>query len=1719
MKKLFFSLLITILLQLNVFAQSGWNLIYNFEQGITNIAFKDSLTGLASGAVNAKIYRTVDGGISWRVVNITGLSDVISNIIFYNDNICFGVGKNGTVIKSVDNGNTWSVGSVGDRSELRTIYATPGGTLFICQRSGNDIYKSSDQGGSWTKIFSNSTGYVYDFGFINEKIGYLVGDSMVKTTDGGDNWFMINDIIPLARNLRIKFVTENIGYRLAGNYSGGKVVKTTDGGNNWFILYDSNYGPNIVDFTISGTNTIWAVGYHNILNSRNAGSSWAHQSFTPLADLYKTTSINSLTCFVLNSSGGLYKTVDGGLSRPSLVSPNNNSIDLPLTTALSWSSFTSGNPFKLQIAADAVLGNLVLDTMIFGTTKEIRSLNLNSIYYWRVQEKFGDFYSPWSEVWNFKTTAGTPVLSSPSNNSIDVPLATTFMWTDVTLNADTYQLQVSAEPSFVSPFFNDSTISINNFDLSSLYDDVLYYWRVRAKINNIYGEWSSVWQFRTLAKTARLLSPINNSTISPINITLQWSPTAQTSNYRLQVSTDSLFATNVIDQDNIVGLSAVINVSYGTKYFWHVGAKNEDGNTYWSDNLRFQTRPLPTTSFPLELGNKWYYKAGSTRDYYYYGVEKEITDTLSNGFKKVTVKYFYQDSISVSTELWAYKDGKFYINDFSTVYYNDYITHDTCSSTGMVEICWHLIPYQIFEITDTAQVYSNWIRMHGVAADEVTIFPEIGIVKDWHYSYFTSATRDSIYLVGFYRNGEVLGDTTLSPPPVYQGDDWVMQNSGSTNDLNAVSFTDRYTGTAVGKNGTILRTTNSGTTWYSQSSGTTENLNDISFIGANDGIAVGNSGVILKTTDGGSNWVPQVSGGSSSIYNLYRIDGSIAIAIGDGVIIKTTTGGATWWNVFTLGSGGDPKKRGISFSDRNNGLIVAGSGAVLTTTDGGTTWRFGQYNFEFDFYDVFFLDENNCSIVGFNASLNTGLIMSRYGAPQPSGTNQALLSVSYTDSTHGIAVGNNGIIVRTTNGGANWLKQPSGTTNSLNDVTFTDAKNGWIVGAGGLILHTTSITEIVSQSSFPLELGNKWYYQAGSNRNEVYGIVKEVTDTLSNGFREITSKSFSRTGVTTGKEYWGFIDGKFYANSYSPAIDYYAQVYYNNFLTHDSCIYIGGTTMDNDCWKLTEYPMFNIIDSAQIYTRSGAIASIVSFQQTVIVSPKIGIIRTWFSSYPRQGVGDRDSTYLIGMFRNGEFLGDTVFSNPYRAANLISPLNGSHDMFLTVSLQWRKPSEALSYRVQVSTDTTFSNLIGDYSGLTDTLKIVGPLKDFTDYYWRVGTLSSDGKVYWSSYFNFRTMNTKNIPYLLSPEDGASIPQLSTFKWRKAEEGVSYRLQISTDPFFYNLAYDRWGLTDTTKTIDSLDLETEYFWRVEATTISGHYLSQVFSFTVAHFPDPYRAVKLISPLNGSLDLFPTVSLKWNKVSEATSYNLLVSKDINFRNIVLNYSGLTDTSKFVGPLENFTKYYWRIGTIWSDGSEYWSSASNFTTIDQKYLTNLQVPSNRTSEIPQFFTFKWNKVANAVSYRLQISTDSLCTNAVYDYGNLLDTLKVVDLLDSKTQYFWRVETSTLDYRATSRKYWTMAYTFSTIAAPEEFMLHQNYPNPFNPSTTISYEIPKAGFVSLKLYDVLGREVATLVNEEKIAAKYDIEFKANILASGVYFYQLRAGDFVQTKKMVLLR
>ena len=91
--------------------------------------------------------------------------------------------------------------------------------------------------------------------------------------------------------------------------------------------------------------------------------------------------------------------------------------------------------------------------------------------------------------------------------------------------------------------------------------------------------------------------------------------------------------------------------------------------------------------------------------------------------------------------------------------------------------------------------------------------------------------------------------------------------------------------------------------------------------------------------------------------------------------------------------------------------------------------------------------------------------------------------------------------------------------------------------------------------------------------------------------------------------------------------------------------------------------------------------------------------------------------------------------------------------------------------------------------------------------------------------------------------------------------------------------------------------------------------------------------------------------------------------------------------------------------------------------------------------------------------------------------------------------------------------------LSLPVIYSLYQNYPNPFNPSTTIRYEIPERSLVTIKVYDVLGNEVETLVNEEKQSGEFEVEFNANNLPSGIYFYRLKAGVFNETKKMILLK
>lgn len=169
-------------------------------------------------------------------------------------------------------------------------------------------------------------------------------------------------------------------------------------------------------------------------------------------------------------------------------------------------------------------------------------------------------------------------------------------------------------------------------------------------------------------------------------------------------------------------------------------------------------------------------------------------------------------------------------------------------------------------------------------------------------------------------------------------------------------------------------------------------------------------------------------------------------------------------------------------------------------------------------------------------------------------------------------------------------------------------------------------------------------------------------------------------------------------------------------------------------------------------------------------------------------------------------------------------------------------------------------------------------------------------------------------------------------------------------------------------------------------------------------------------------------------------------------------------------------------------------------------------------------WHSSVLALSYHLQVSTENGFSTTVTD-TTTIDTLARLSPLASNTKFYWRVSGfddlgegpySTTASFTTGDQILAVKQPGGTLVA---FAIQQNYPNPFNPSTVISYQLPVAGKVTLKVYDVMGREMATIVDGAIDAGSHSVTFDASHLSSGLYFYEIRAGSFATVKKMLLMK
>ena len=148
--------------------------------------------------------------------------------------------------------------------------------------------------------------------------------------------------------------------------------------------------------------------------------------------------------------------------------------------------------------------------------------------------------------------------------------------------------------------------------------------------------------------------------------------------------------------------------------------------------------------------------------------------------------------------------------------------------------------------------------------------------------------------------------------------------------------------------------------------------------------------------------------------------------------------------------------------------------------------------------------------------------------------------------------------------------------------------------------------------------------------------------------------------------------------------------------------------------------------------------------------------------------------------------------------------------------------------------------------------------------------------------------------------------------------------------------------------------------------------------------------------------------------------------------------------------------------------------------------------------------------------------------DFVNEADTLALIEpQREKEAEFVFEVKRNTpvntkdsIEFTINDQNGLMMMKTFVlNFLAPKEFKLEQNFPNPFNPTTTIQYQLPADAKVTLKIYDILGSEVATLVNEKQDAGYKEVKFNANRFASGMYIYRLTADKYVSTKKMLMIK
>ena len=604
----------------------NWINLTPIPQLYLGIYFLNENTGFMCGN-GGFVIKTTNAGTNWELLT-TGVTQNLNDIGFANSSEGFAVGANGTIIKTTNSGSNWSILTSGTSNLLTSLSIISSGTVF-CGGQGGLILKTTNGGISWVSINSGTASRITDLFFVNPSTGTAVGlgNTILRSTNGGINWITQNSGVSGQDFHGVFFTAVNTGFVVG---SGGHILHTTTGG------FQIPSPPNL----LSPPNNSNGISITPLLDWDSVSSATFYHVQLSTDSNFVSNIIDSLQIVLtrlqvgsglltnntlyfwrvrgINSgSNGLwssvfrFRTIVALPNAPNLLLPTNGATNVSLTPSFDWDSTSLADFYRLQAALDTEFVSIRVN--VTGITQS--SYNLvnpplqnNFRYYWRVNATNQAGTGPWSGVFNFTTVLGfppAPVLLSPPNNSNNISLTPTLDWVD-DISVITYQLQLSNDSNFASTLidstgFNASQLMVAGGILTNISS---YFWRVRTTNSFGISPWSETWKFSTILAppvAPTLLDPPNGATNVSTTPTLDWNDVPFAETYRIQISTDSLFATFL---SNIGGLTfSQYNVPGGllqnnTTYYWRVNATNSAGTGPFSPVWRFRTVVSPPVAAP-----------------------------------------------------------------------------------------------------------------------------------------------------------------------------------------------------------------------------------------------------------------------------------------------------------------------------------------------------------------------------------------------------------------------------------------------------------------------------------------------------------------------------------------------------------------------------------------------------------------------------------------------------------------------------------------------------------------------------------------------------------------------------------------------------------------------------------------------------------------------------------------------------------------------------------------------------------------------------------------------------------------------------------------------------------------------------------------------------------------------------------------------------------------